>query len=115
MRTGPLKKGFNLRPWSIPNNDTSPFAEEESLAVTIIQINDADWEKGGSPVKSYASPFSPWVVTTLKHVDLQEKQGQLKEKVVETVAQRFTEYLKKKPLKRTENSDQDAGRTREKP
>lgn len=93
-----FKDGFNPRPWLVLNNDTHPFGGEESITVTLtteerrdsVPIEEEDWVRGGSPRKSYASP---WVVTTHKHVDLQEKQGRLRGEVVDVIKEGLIGYL----------------------
>lgn len=75
------------RPWLIVSNANHPFhgTEYTVLGMTTnsrsdgIEIDESDWEDGGTPKTSY---ISPWFAMTLKHDDITYRIGSLNEAVV---------------------------------
>ncbi|MFB6162498.1 MAG: type II toxin-antitoxin system PemK/MazF family toxin [Halococcoides sp.] len=84
----PHKSSPAYRPWLVVNDDGHPFADEESIVLGLtttnhsraIAIPDDAWVEGGSNDDAYVSP---WYVTTIKHRDLDDKQGRLDESLVD--------------------------------
>lgn len=95
---GPFKDDGRSRPWLVLNTDRHPFGDEESIAATVtttphdeaIRLGDDAWRSGGAPRTSYVAP---WSVTMLKHAVTEERQGRLKDGVVERVIDELVGYL----------------------
>ena len=89
----------NPRPWLVINKDTHPFSDEEYVALSLtttgrepaLELDDSDWEKGGSPKNSYVVPWNP---ATLKHEWVGEnRQGRLKDSVVQEAVGNLKRYI----------------------
>jgi mRNA-degrading endonuclease toxin of MazEF toxin-antitoxin module len=93
-----FKGGDVYRPWLVLSDDSHPFADEECIAVGLtttehaagIRIDADEWASGGTPRRSYVSP---WYCATLKHVDLDRHQGSLSTEFVSRVAHELAEYV----------------------
>ena len=105
----------NPRPWLVISHDNHPSsgtpprgqapwhpprtACEEYVALSLtttereiaVRIQDSDWITGGGPEDSYIVPWNP---ATLKHGWVGDnRQGQLKENVVETAVEELNTYI----------------------
>ena len=88
---------LSARPWLVLSDDTHPFHGEEYLVAGLtttqrasaIHLADEDWVVGGLPRTSYVSP---WVLTTLKHADIDRGIGMVGEDVFRTVARHVSAY-----------------------
>lgn len=93
----PHKSGPSYRPWVLVSDSSIPFAAEESIALGIttrerepgIRVPEDAWVRGGSREQSYVSP---WYVTTLKHRDLDRRQGRLDASLVSTAVESLHDY-----------------------
>jgi len=79
-----------FRPWVCVQDDTHPFESQEGIFVAVtttrrseaIPLTDDDFVTGGLPRASYVNP---WTVTTIKHVDIQQREGVLEDDTVEAI------------------------------
>ena len=86
------------RPWLVVSDDRHPFHGEEYLATAIttteradaVSLSDSDWVVGGLPRTSHVSP---WFMTTLKHADIAQGIGLLRDETVDTVLDAAGAYL----------------------
>jgi len=93
----PHKSGPSYRPWLLVNDSSIPFAHEESVALGMttsahdacIRVSDDAWIRGGSREQSFVSP---WYVTTLKHRDLDRRQGRLDASLVSAAVEALHRY-----------------------
>lgn len=95
----PFKLGEdNQRPWLVINDDTHPFAGEQTIAVAIstrayddsLALSEAVWETGGVPRESYVSP---WAVHSPRTEDFVAWQGRVTDAFVEQVTNELETYL----------------------
>jgi len=92
-----LRSG-DSRPCVVLSDDSHPFANEELLAAIVtttprsfaIPLTDDDFETGGSPRQSYASP---WVLATIKSEDVSATTDRLSETVTQQTVDQAGEYL----------------------
>jgi hypothetical protein len=79
-------------------SDTShPFSAEECIVVGMttrkhpdgIAVPDGAWIRGGSEKDVYVSP---WYVTTIKHRDLDNQQGELADALVGDAIEALHDY-----------------------
>lgn len=93
-----LLADHDYRPYVCLTDDTHPFSDEEGLyaaatttrrAVAIPLSND-DFETGGLPHETY---INPWTVITIRHADIQNKEGQLITATTEKIAKETAGYL----------------------
>ena len=81
----------DFRPYVCLSDDTHPFSDEEGLyaaATTThrsaaIRLSEADFETGGLPRETYVNP---WTVVTIRHADIEGKEGQLVQTAIEEIA-----------------------------
>lgn len=93
-----FEHGDIYRPWLVISDDSHPFSEEECLAVGLtttpheagILVEPDHWIDGGTPRRSFVSP---WYCTTLKHADVDRRQGELGQELVERVVHRLAGYI----------------------
>lgn len=101
---GAVVKGSDLfgphdyRPYVCLSDEAHPFSDEEALYATItttrrsvaIPFAEDDFVSGGLSEESYVNP---WTVTSLRHADVVNQEGQLTEEATETIAQEAAGYL----------------------
>lgn len=101
---GTVVKGPDLlgphdhRPYVCLSADSPPFRDEEAVYGVVtttrrsaaIPLADADFTSGGLPRESYVNP---WVLVTIKHVDIEEIEGQLDEETVDKIAREAATHL----------------------
>jgi len=88
----------SFRPYLCLSDDTHPFDDEEALYAAItttrravaIPLADDDFVSGGLPRDSYVNP---WTVVSIRHADMDEKEGRLTEATLEKIAQETAGYL----------------------
>jgi len=88
----------NPRPWLVINTDAHPFSNEEYIALsltttergTAVKIEESDWITGGGPRDSYVVPWNP---ATLHGWVGNNRQGRLKEEVVEDAVEEMKSYV----------------------
>ena len=96
----PHKSSPSYRPWLIINTDTHPYARTETIVLAMttqthteaIEVPDDAWLRGGSNKQSF---ISPWYVTTIKHRDLDNLQGELQPNIVVTAIDELHQYVLK--------------------
>jgi mRNA interferase MazF len=96
----PFKGDEAARPWLIvSNHEDRPFHGEQYIALTLttkswldglIEINDEDWIRGGTPAQSR---IVPWGVQSIDHNDIDFWQGRLDESLVDAATQALIEEL----------------------
>lgn len=94
----PHKSSPAYRPWLIVSDGNTPFADVEAIALAMTtQAHDAGigvpeeaWIRGGSREDAFVSP---WYVTTIKHRDLDDQQGELGTELVTRAVERLHEYV----------------------
>ncbi|APE96485.1 hypothetical protein [Halodesulfurarchaeum formicicum] len=87
-----------FRPWVCVHDSAHPFGDQEGIFVAItttrrseaIPLTDTDFQTGGLPKTSYVNP---WTVTTIKHADIQSREGVLIEQTTNTIAEKLCDYL----------------------
>jgi len=87
------------RPWSIVNNSSHPFDDEQFLAVAVstreyddsLALRSDVWEVGGVPRESFASP---WAVHSPRIEDTVAWQGRVTDGFVDTVVDEIETYLR---------------------
>ncbi|SDQ32299.1 type II toxin-antitoxin system PemK/MazF family toxin [Natronobacterium texcoconense] len=83
----PHKSDGAYRPWLVVSDSSHPFSADECIVVAMttqnhpdgIPVPDEAWTRGGSNKEAYVSP---WYVTTIKHRDLDNQQGELADALV---------------------------------
>ncbi|WP_053949119.1 hypothetical protein [Halolamina sediminis] len=88
----------NYRPYVRLSDDSHPFGDEEALyaAVTTIerpdaiQLSDEAFVAGGLPRESYANP---WTVVSIRHADIEEREGLLDEETTDEIATATADYI----------------------
>lgn len=86
------------RPYVVVSGETHPFSGTESIVVAVttterdvaVPLEEDSFTRGGLPKESYASP---WVLTTLKHVDIDRKSGVLSPGIVERITREIARYV----------------------
>lgn len=105
---GAVVKGPDLfgsstfRPWVLVSTRDHPFSGEEGLWVAVtttsrsqaIPLGDDDFESGGLPKTSFASP---WNVTTIKLADMGVVEGMLDADVTDRIAETAATYMGVEP------------------
>jgi hypothetical protein len=95
----PFKLGTDRqRPWLVLSTDHHPFFSEQSISVAVstkshsdsIALADAEWEVGGVPRESFASP---WALHSPRIEDLETWQGRVSESLVDRVVEQVNEYF----------------------
>lgn len=92
------KSASAYRPWLIVSDGTTPFAETEAIVLALttqshdagIAVPDDAWIRGGSEKRAFVSP---WYVTTTKHRDLDELQGELSADLVHEAVEGLRAYV----------------------
>lgn len=101
---GAVVKGPDLlgphqyRPYVCLSTDTPPFRDEEAVyaVVTTTRRADAialasdDFSSGSLPRESYVNP---WVLVTINHADIQQREGQLEKEVVDEIAREAAAHI----------------------
>ncbi|SEO17870.1 hypothetical protein SAMN05216388_100931 [Halorientalis persicus] len=101
---GTVVKGPDLlgphdyRPYVCLSTSDPPFREEEAVYAVVtttrrsdaIPLGSADFTSGGLPRASYVNP---WVLVTIKHADIQEKEGHLAADTVDKIAREAATHL----------------------
>ena len=93
----PHKSDPAYRPWLVVSDDTHPFANEECIVVGMttqghadgIAVSNEAWIRGGSEQEAYVSP---WYVTTIKHRDMENQQGEIAESLVTEAVEALHRY-----------------------
>lgn len=93
----PHKSDPAYRPWLVVSDGDHPFADVECIVVAMtttdhansIAVPDTAWIRGGSDKEAY---ISPWYVTTIKHRDLDNQQGELAASLVDGASEALHEY-----------------------
>jgi mRNA-degrading endonuclease toxin of MazEF toxin-antitoxin module len=89
--------GKGRRPFLIISNSKHPFDNEEFLvaAITTTEREEAielknGFNSGGLPKESY---ISPWVITTLKESNLEQKMGEVKQEILDDTLNQLEQYI----------------------
>lgn len=93
----PHKSDPAYRPWLVVSNESHPFSDTECIAVGLttqhhpdgIAVPDDAWIRGSSQKRAY---ISPWYVTTIKHRDLDNQQGELEQSLVADAVEALHEH-----------------------
>jgi hypothetical protein len=97
--TDPFKLGTDRqRPWLVVSTDRHPFFPEQYIAVAVstkaytdsIPLSESEWEVGGVPRESFASP---WALHSPRIEDLETWQGRVSEALGTRVVEQANEYL----------------------
>lgn len=94
----PHKSSPAYRPWLVVSDGSQPFADVECIVVGMttqqhtdcIAVPDTAWVRGGSDKDTY---ISPWYVTTMKHRDLDNQQGELSDSLVADAIDELQSYM----------------------
>lgn len=94
----PHKSSPAYRPWLIVSDGATPFAAVEAIALGMttwdhgagIGVPAGAWIRGGSNTDAFVSP---WYVTTIKHRDLEDQQGELDSELVTRAIERLHEFV----------------------
>ena len=86
------------RPWLVLSTDHHPFFPEQYISVAVstksysdsIALADTEWEVGGVPRESFASP---WALHSPRIEDLETWQGRVSESLVDRVVEQVNEYF----------------------
>ncbi len=86
------------RPWVCVQDASHPFGDEEGIFVAVtttrrseaVPLTDDDFVTGGLPRTSYVNP---WTVTTIKHVDIQHREGVLVDETIEGIVQDLCAFV----------------------
>jgi len=89
---------YDYRPYVCLSDDSHPFSAEEGLyaAVTTtqraeaIELTDSDFSSGGLPRESYVNP---WTVVSIRHADLQGREGSPEDETTDKIARVAAGYL----------------------
>lgn len=101
---GTVVKGPDLlgphdyRPYVCLSTQSPPFRDEEAVYAVVtttrrsaaIPLAGTDFTSGGLPRESYVNP---WVLVTIKHADIQDREGQLTEETVDKIAREAATHL----------------------
>ncbi|WP_254840932.1 hypothetical protein [Natronomonas marina] len=101
---GDVVKGPDLfadhdyRPYVCLSDSTHPFSDEEAVyaAATTTQrdfavrISEKDFKTGGLPRETFVNP---WTVVTIRHADIQYREGELIQGTTEEIASETAGYL----------------------
>lgn len=87
-----------FRPYVCIQDGSHPFGGQEGIFVAVtttrrseaIPLTDDDFETGELPKTSYVNP---WTVTTIKHADIQTREGVLVEDTIDTIAKKLCNYV----------------------
>lgn len=94
----PHKSSPAYRPWLVVSDTSHPFSDQECIVVAMttqdhpdgISVSDEAWVRGGSDTDAYVSP---WYVTTIKHRDFDNQQGELTDSLVGKVSKTLHSYI----------------------
>lgn len=78
----PHRSSPAYRPWVVVSDGSHPFADEECIVLAMttrrhaacVPVPASAWTRGGTDREAYCSP---WYVATIKHRDLDRRQGVL--------------------------------------
>ncbi|MFC3957772.1 type II toxin-antitoxin system PemK/MazF family toxin [Halovivax cerinus] len=101
---GDVVKGPDLfadhsyRPFVCVSDTTHPFATEEALYAALtstprpeaIALEAADFESGGLPRESYVNP---WTIASIRHADIDGREGRLTESTIDEIARQCGRHL----------------------
>lgn len=87
-----------FRPYVCVHDASHPFDSEEEIFVAIsttrrseaIPLTAEDFKTGGLPKKSYVNP---WTVTTIKHADIQKREGVLEDDTLEAIVRELCTFV----------------------
>jgi hypothetical protein len=87
------------RPYLIVSGQSHPFHGEEYIGIAItttalesaIPISDDAWIRGGLPKESFLKPWQP---TLLKHADISDAFGVLRQTVVDRTAEELASVIR---------------------
>lgn len=87
------------RPWLVVSTESQPFRDEQYMAVGLstsghdeaVPIDEADWEAGSVPHRSYVLP---WAVHSPKERFVEERVGKLSDDLVERVVEQLVSYVR---------------------
>lgn len=91
VRDPDLFANYDFRPYVCLSDETHPFSEEEALyaAVTTtrravaVPLTADDFATGGLPRESYGNP---WTVVSIRHADIDQREGTLVPETAERIA-----------------------------
>jgi len=94
----PHKSSPSYRPWLVVSDGSTPFDDEEAIVLALttrahdagIAVPHDSWVRGGSQRDAYVSP---WYVTTMKHRDFDDLQGELDGDLVTEAVRELHEYV----------------------
>lgn len=101
---GTVVKGPDLvgphkhRPYVCLSTADPPFRDEEAVYAIVtttrrsaaVPLTETDFRSGGLPRESYVNP---WVLTTIKHTDIQTREGHLAEDTVNQIARAAASHI----------------------
>jgi len=101
---GTVVKGQDLlgphehRPYVCLSSEDPPFRDEEAVYAVVtttrrsaaVPLAENDFTGGELPRESYVNP---WVLVTIKHSDIQDIEGHLKENTVDKIAREAATHL----------------------
>ena len=101
---GTVVKGPDLlgphkhRPYVCLSTADPPFRDEEAVYAVVtttrrsaaIPLAETDFTSGGLPRESYVNP---WVLVTIKHADIQLREGQLAKEAVDKIAREAASHI----------------------
>ncbi len=88
----------SYRPFVCVSDENHPFAGEEALYAALrsiprpeaISLGDADFASGGLPRESYVNP---WTLASIRHADIDGREGRLTESAIERITRQCGRYL----------------------
>ena len=88
----------DYRPYVCLSTESPPFRDEEAVYAGItttrrsaaVTLGETDFTRGGLPRESYVNP---WILVTIKHADIQGKEGQLTQDAVDTIAREAATHI----------------------
>ncbi|AKH98269.1 hypothetical protein [Halanaeroarchaeum sulfurireducens] len=87
-----------FRPWVCIQSGAHPFDDQEGIFVAVtttrrteaIPLTNGDFKSGGLPKTSFVNP---WTVTTIKHADIQSREGVIVENTIEAITQNLCDFV----------------------
>lgn len=95
----PFKLGTDVqRPWLVISTDRHPFVEEQFVAVAVstkeyadsVPLAADDWDVGGVPEASFASP---WAVHSPRVEDVFAWQGRVSDSILDRVTDELSRII----------------------
>ncbi len=88
----------DYRPYVCLSTEHPPFRDEEAVYAVVtttrrsaaIPLATTDFTSGGLPRESYVNP---WVLVTIKHADIAEVEGHLREETVDKIAREAATHI----------------------